>query len=138
MARPNPSIDETEMAAATVWYGVQGRRYSNGVDEWDNPIRGRHHLAVEVVRYTVARETPKGVWLDYSSGGSAGWVSKTAKKRRAYPTQEEAVASFIARKLAQRRILCSRLDDVDGWLRLAAQQFGVTIPGVEAADALFG
>jgi hypothetical protein len=56
--------------------------------------------------YNLFKETPKGYWIGYGSlGGLHGkqrWVSKTSKKRYAYPTKEEALNNFIKR--TERRI----------------------------------
>lgn len=62
----------------------------------------------------LVRETKKGYWISFNKLGEAFrmqlettkepwrsfgfiWVSKTAKKRYAYPTKEEALNSFIIR-----------------------------------------
>lgn len=52
------------------------------------------------------RETKKGYWIS-ASGFEYGkiWVSKTAKKRYAYPSKKEALTSFIKRKERQLLIL---------------------------------
>lgn len=48
--------------------------------------------------YNVLRETPKGHWIEYGLPSSKGkWVSKTSKKRYAYPTKIEALDNFIKR-----------------------------------------
>lgn len=62
-------------------------------------------VEVHMARYYMVRETPKGWWLSCWREGGGGdiWVSKTAHKRHAYPTQEEAIESFRARKRAQLR-----------------------------------
>jgi predicted nucleic-acid-binding Zn-ribbon protein len=53
----------------------------------------------------IVRETPHGYHL-----ASHGWVSKTSRKRYAYPTKEQAIESFIARKQKQVQILKRQLD----------------------------
>ena len=64
--------------------------------------------------YNLQRETPKGYWIAY--GGSPGcfigderWVSKTSRKRFAYPTKEEAMVNLIARTKSRIKILKSQL-----------------------------
>ena len=54
--------------------------------------------------YGMLRETPKGYWIGYLDFGDLGkrWVSKTSKKRFAYPTKEEALKNFIYR--TERRV----------------------------------
>lgn len=62
------------------------------------------------------KETPKGYWIGYGFNipgnlrSEAKWVSKTSRKRYAYPTKREAIESFIARKRLQKRILKDRLE----------------------------
>jgi hypothetical protein len=63
--------------------------------------------AIYLSEHQVEKETPKGYWI-----GSYGkiWVSKTAKKRYAYPTKDEAWKSFQARKQRQIKLLSARLN----------------------------
>ena len=65
---------------------------------------------VEVREYELLRETPKGYWVGYGSFGYSQyswkkWVSKTTKKRFAYPTKEEAMVNFIKRTEKRAKIL---------------------------------
>lgn len=66
---------------------------------------------LELSVYTLHKETPKGYWIGYGDTilGSirccSRWVSKTSKKRYAYPTQEEALKSFIFRQKYALKIL---------------------------------
>jgi hypothetical protein len=54
------------------------------------------------------KETPKGYWIGFGTPetlhGGKRWVSKTGKKRYAYPTKEEALHNFIRRKKKQIQI----------------------------------
>jgi hypothetical protein len=81
---------------------------------------------LELRTYNVWKETPKGYWVGYGSPsggslrGSARWVSKTAKKRYAYPTTEEALQSFIKRYERRVEILRKQLDDSTASLKLAS------------------
>ena len=85
---------------------------------------------------TMIKETPKGYWLAYGNVSenfikqaleskepwrSFGfiWVSKTAKKRYAYPTKEEARESFIIRSRKYIQILKSRLENRKMLLKMA-------------------
>jgi len=68
--------------------------------EYTNPTFPNPCL--ELRTYQLLRETPKGYWIGYGSFGFDGynwkkWVSKTSKKRFAYPTTEEALTNFIKR-----------------------------------------
>lgn len=72
---------------------------------------GRVEIMLE--EFDMVSETPKGWWIMVSDHGAYGplkrWVSKTSKKRFAYPTMEQAWASFQARKRMQIRIFETRL-----------------------------
>ncbi len=52
--------------------------------------------------YDLLKETPKGYWIGYGSMGIhkymwKKWISKTSRKRFAYPTEEEALENYIKR-----------------------------------------
>lgn len=69
-------------------------------------------ITVSLHRYRIVKRTPKGFWIsDYSFSfpQKDRWVSATGKKRYAYPTQDEALESFMYRKLRYMRILEGRL-----------------------------
>ena len=88
-------------------YRYQEQSYSNGVDQFDNPLPG-YKLKIELHTYRIIRETPKGVWInDY---GKDRFVLLTAKKKFACRTKEEALESFIARKNRQIGILSAQLE----------------------------
>ena len=60
--------------------------------------------------FALDKETPCGYWIkDPDFFGSdlddRRWVSKTARKRFAYPTRALAIKSFIARKRQQKRYM---------------------------------
>jgi len=53
------------------------------------------------MEFRVLRETPCGFWIALDTwGDQEKWVSKTGRKRYAYPTEELAKESFIARQMA--------------------------------------
>jgi hypothetical protein len=54
-------------------------------------------------QFELIKETKCGYWIGDSLGKH--WVSKTSKKRFAYPTRKEAIESFIARKKQQIRYM---------------------------------
>ena len=84
-------------------------------------------VQLDVKEYKLVRETPKGYWIiddlwDYDEESVETykkWVSKTARKRWAYPTKEEALVSFKARKRRQIRILTYQLSEAKTALKLA-------------------
>ena len=71
--------------------------------------------------YNLIKETPKGYWIGYGEYGNPNvfqslnkWVSKTSKKRYAYPTKEDALNNFIKRnerriKILQRQLTCCQI-----------------------------
>ena len=65
--------------------------------------------------------------------GYSRWVSKTAKKRYAYPTKEEALINYIKRTEKRIRILKANLGDCEYGLKLAKilektqKEFGIEI-----------
>ena len=60
--------------------------------------------SVVLTTYNLHKETPKGYWIWYGEltpgklRGQSKWVSKTSKKRYAYPTIIEALNAFIYRQ----------------------------------------
>jgi len=70
--------------------------------------------------FKVIKETPCGYWIKlFYRGNDKKWVSKTTKKRYAYPTKQEALTSFKARKRRQIEILNSQLIRAKSALRWA-------------------
>ena len=60
--------------------------------------------------FEMIKETPCGYWIRlFHSFNDKKWVSKTAKKRFAYPSREDAITSFKARKERQIKILEAQL-----------------------------
>lgn len=66
---------------------------------------------LECREYVLIKETPKGYWIGFYSYKPSydnwkyiwkKWVSKTSKKRFAYPSREEALNNYIKR--TERRI----------------------------------
>jgi len=64
-----------------------------------------HVVHIYIYRFKIIKETEKGFWIDHELGDKK-WVNKTARKRYAYPTIDEAVVSFRARR--ERMIVLSR------------------------------
>ena len=77
--------------------------------------------------YNLHKETPKGYWIGYGHQDNglqshSRWVSKTAKKRYAYPSIEEAMTNYIKRTERRVKILERQLDICKISLRLAKAQ----------------
>ena len=62
---------------------------------------------VELYEYDLIKETPKGYWIGDKRFPELirKWVSKTSKKRYAYPTTKEALINFIMRNEKRVKIL---------------------------------
>lgn len=66
---------------------------------------------VELREYNLWKETLKGYWIGYGDLGegklrsNGRWVSKTSKRRFAYPTKKEALENFIKRNERRIKIL---------------------------------
>jgi len=73
-------------------------------------------LKIELSRYGLAKETPKGYWIGFGFRPWHGlkWVSKTARKRYAYPSKAEALDNFIKRN--ERRI------EILGWQLICCKE----------------
>jgi hypothetical protein len=66
-------------------------------------------IHLELRKFFLIKETTKGYWIGYNRLQKYKWISKTSKKRFAYPTIEEAKINFIKRKESQIKILTSQL-----------------------------
>lgn len=109
------------------WYRYEDHHTAPPLDEFDNPV-GRGGVVIEQLRYEVIKYTPKGVWIRQVA--SYGWfadnkrfVLRSARKRFACPTVEEARVSFLARKKKQLSILSARAQDVRDAVDKAVRTF---------------
>jgi uncharacterized DUF497 family protein len=71
-------------------------------------------VKVNEIRFVLVKETPKGYWIKHTWDNQdeyKKWVSNDGKKRHAYPTKEEALINFKARKNRQIKILSARLEN---------------------------
>ena len=77
--------------------------------------------------YNLHKETPKGYWIGYgdleSYRSNSRWVSKTGKKRFAYPTKEEALINFIKRNEMRVKILKRQTWSCEIAIDLAKKRF---------------
>jgi hypothetical protein len=82
-------------------------------------------VRVEGRKFRVIKETPCGYWIKlFDCFDDKKWVSKGGKKRYAYPTEEEALTSFKARKRRQIQILENQLTRARAALRMANSETG--------------
>lgn len=103
-----------------VLYRFQEGRYSNGVDEWDNPYPG-YTLRVRLIEYPIIKRTPKGAWIKPFMEPRK-FVLLTARKKFACATVEEALESFKARKNIYISILLSRVHMAEEAIKLAERK----------------
>jgi hypothetical protein len=71
---------------------------------------------IELREYDILKETLKGYWIGHKEFPelSKRWVSKTSKKKFAYPTKDEALINFIKRtekriKILEHQIIFSKI-----------------------------
>lgn len=84
---------------------------------------------VDRIEFDLVRETPCGYWIQSLRGwGEERWVSKTARKRYAYPSEKEALTSYIQRKRRQIGLLAHQLQASDVRWRKALELAGEKIP----------
>lgn len=88
---------------------------SGSLNEFDEVI---YKTTIQLTEYRMVKETPKGYWIDVKGRDKVYWVSKTARKRQAYPTKEEAMVSFVIRTRRRRAILQSHLNSCNEALEL--------------------
>ena len=102
--QPDREADMKFYRYTTVEYAY----YDSMSDEYRSRPFPDPHL--QCTEYDLIRETPKGYWVGLKGLESLDrWVSKTARKRFAYPTKAEALNSFIIRKERQIAILTRQL-----------------------------
>lgn len=86
-------------------------------------IKSNTKVKLTLLEFNLFKETPKGYWIGYGSLQSLHspekWVSKTSKKRYAYPTKKEALNNFIKRTKRRYSILQSQLNVCEDGLKLA-------------------
>jgi hypothetical protein len=85
---------------------------------------------LELRTYNLFKETPKGYWIGYGNTNYGHfywkkWVSKTTKKRFAYPTEEEALINFIKRTERRIGILDNQLMACKISLNIAKQKYEI-------------
>lgn len=110
------------MDAQEHWYRYEARDLG-AVDDFGD-LFPSHGVELLLMKFKVTRHTPKGVWLD-----TGQFVRKNSKRRYAYPTQEQALANFVARKKSQIRIL-------EGHLARAKQALTLAYPLKGSLDGL--
>ncbi len=89
-----------------------------------------------LVTYVAVKETPKGYWIKewgkqhFEWQQKAKWISKTSRRRFAYPTKKEAWNSY--RNRVQRRVEHLRRHLAVAAAALEFSEYPERIPGKEA------
>ena len=89
-------------------------RYQDQLICWDYNLN-IPEVRIREITFNLIKETPKGYWIVENCLHLVAieelthWVSKTAKKRYAYPTKKEAMENLKARKERQITILEKQL-----------------------------
>ena len=85
------------------FYRFEVRNYASLDYDGDYAVSKWHSLTLVINEFVLIKETAQGYWIS-SSGFEFGkrWVSKTSRKRYAYPSKQEAMTNFIKR--TERRI----------------------------------
>lgn len=84
-------------------------------DKTNSEIFFLANAELSLIKFALRKETPKGYWIarrysDTSISSFKQWVSKTSKKRYAYPTKEEALKNFLLRTKRRVKILSHQLN----------------------------
>lgn len=83
------------------FYRYEIVEYASMSEDYNRPTFPNPSLVL--YEFNLFKETLKGYWIGTGSLGNnklrseARWVSKTSKKRYAYPSKEEALTNFIKR-----------------------------------------
>lgn len=96
-----------------IFYRYEAVQYAN-IDHDGEYVRPYYpNPTIELRKYNLHKETLKGYWIGYGHPdgfhGDSRWVSKTARKRYAYPTKEEAMLNYIKRTKRRIEILRAQL-----------------------------
>jgi len=91
---------------------------------WVNYGEAYSDIVLQLCEYNLYKETPMGYWIGYLGKlhCDGRWVSKTARKRFAYPTKEEAMVNFIKRTERRIKILNSQINCCKTALSLTKKQ----------------
>lgn len=113
-----------QVETPTKFYRYEAVQYSSYNEELE--VLSYRSTSLELREYNLHKETPKGYWIGYGKigefQGSSRWVSKTSRKRFAYPSKKEAIDNFIARSERRIKILDNQISSVRIALNLAKEK----------------
>ena len=111
------------MESPTLFYRYEAVEYASldGDGEYQAPKFPNPKL--QLIKFNLWKETPRGYWIGYgnqdSFRGKGIWVSKTSRKRFAYPSQIEALTGFIKRNERRVKILSHQLGTCKASINIA-------------------
>lgn len=105
------------------FYRYEIRQYSSYGRDMEGEIIPSNfppRVALESLEFELLRETPCGYWICTTGFFFwKKWVSKTSRKRYAYPTKEEALKNFKKRTEKRVKILLNQVYACNEGLKLA-------------------
>ena len=113
LSRPEPQDKPGEF-----FYRYYEVIYSNGVDEYGDPLPGEGRLAIQLMKIPVLKTTRCGAWIGWNDDDKR-FVNLSWNKRYALPSIEEARSSFIARKKREALIMAARLRHAERAMQIA-------------------
>ena len=105
---------------SNIYYRYYSHRHSVTICA-ESEIYGVARAKLCLMEYKVHSKTPKGCWIGYF-GGKDHWVSDTSVKKFAYPTKEEALKGYEAKKKAYVRHSRNRLKRAEEDLALVQKK----------------
>lgn len=105
-----------------VWYRFYEVRYSQGCDEYGDPLPGVGRIVVELMEIPVIKRTPCGAWVGYCESDKK-FINLNWNKRYALPTIEEARDSYRARKKREISLMEARASLARRALEAAEKQW---------------
>lgn len=96
------------------FYRYEGIQYASKDHNGEYISSSIPNPKLNLIELNLFKETDKGYWIGYGVNipgnlrSEAIWVSKTAKKRFAYPSREEALVGYIKR--TERRVKILKYD----------------------------
>lgn len=94
-------------------------RSHGGTTEWGDWEYLYSTTELELLVYTVDRETPKGYWLALNGWTKKRWISKNGYKRFAHETKKDALEAYVKRTKNYIHILEKRIRTAKQGLKIA-------------------
>jgi hypothetical protein len=101
--------------------------YRYEAKQYTSLLKAYVNVKLLLIELNLHKETLKGYWIGYGYveegklRSTSKWVSKTARKRYAYPTKEEALTNYIKRTQRRVSILKNQLEVTERGLEVAKE-----------------